>query len=155
MLSNSLKRKNTLKTLDYELTNKLSKYIMTEFDLKLYGFPLTDPLNVSSALFEKELFQMNSNSRVRNCSRCKKTYTVDDYEMPVTKADCHWHRRGLWNGQYVCCRKNNGSRGCNSNDYHVIDAYDRHNYVQTLPLNPMTESGYHGIYGLDCEMVFN
>ncbi len=167
------KRQKTLKTeelSDIELYKMLYKYVMNESQLKEYGYPRTDPTNRDCALLPKldsTKLRNNYESRVRNCSRCQKIYTVDEYEMPVRKEVCIYHFGRLWNERfnksierkYSCCKNDVGSGGCCSNNSHVFDGYDRPeyrmNYVKTLPKKPPPQSAYYGIYGLDCEMVFN
>ena len=155
---------------DFELYKMLLKYVMSENQLKDYGYPRPDPTKRGCALLPKlESHKMRNNyeSRVRSCSRCQKTYTVDEYEMPNKREVCIYHSGRLWNERfnksiekkYSCCKNDIGSGGCSSNAYHITDGFDRpdycERYVRTLPLKPEPQSGYFGIYGLDCEMVLN
>ena len=153
---------------DVELYKMLLQYVMTEKQLVDYGYPRPDPSKRGWALLPKlESHKMmnNYNTRVRSCSRCQKTYSVDEFDMPVKKEVCIFHSGRLWNERYnktiekkySCCKNDISSGGCCSNPYHIVDGFDRpdyrDNYIQTLPLKPAPQTGYYGIYGLDCEMV--
>ncbi|CAG2100667.1 unnamed protein product [Medioppia subpectinata] len=152
-----------------QLYQMLEKYVMKESQLVDYGYPRPDPQKRGSAVLPKlkaEKIRNNYETTVRSCSRCQKTYTVDDNDMPTRKEVCVYHFGRIWTERYnksierkySCCKNDIGSGGCSSNAYHIADGCDRpdycDDYVRTLPKKPPPASGYYGIYGLDCEMCY-
>ncbi|CAG2180683.1 unnamed protein product [Oppiella nova] len=154
---------------DVQLYQMLEKYVMNESQLVEYGYPRPDPQKRGSALLPKpraNYIKNNYDTRVRTCCRCQKTYNVDDMDMPTRKEDCIYHSGRIWTERYnksverkySCCKNDISSGGCSSNGYHIADGCDRPDYcdkyVRTLPIKPAPQSGYYGIFGLDCEMCY-
>jgi RNA exonuclease 1 len=153
---------------EIELYKMLTKYIMSESSLREYGMPRADPYKKGNAILpilQSRAQKNDYESQIRTCSRCQKTYTVDERGMPAKFEACIFHQGRLWNERfnktvdkkYSCCKNPAGSIGCDSSKYHVIDGYDNpdycKNYVKTIAKKAPSD-GFYGIYALDCEMCY-
>ncbi|XP_046427019.1 RNA exonuclease 1 homolog [Neodiprion fabricii] len=143
----------------------LSKWIMTEEQLKDNGFPRPHPDGPTGRV---KIYVTNTRnqsilSKVPNerfCSRCNQPYMVDKHGNAVLQQNCiyHWGRKFTIRGEgrYSCCQQYGSATGCCDAKTHVWEYVDYKNlrgYVKTLPKDyiPVEEQG---VYALDCEMSY-
>ncbi|XP_059167070.1 RNA exonuclease 1 homolog [Physella acuta] len=141
-----------------ELYDRLSKYILTEEQLRANGYPRPCEDGSSKVVFYKEEFKDNLlKENERTCTRCGKRYAIALDGSPATVERCIYHfsnarkQRGSSVYLYPCCNAKVGSSGCQVAENHVHDSNktdDLTGYVKTRPGQD------HHIYSLDCEMVY-
>ncbi|KAJ8687416.1 hypothetical protein QAD02_023210 [Eretmocerus hayati] len=147
------------------LYNMLSKWIMTEQELRDNGFPRPHPDGPKG---RAKLYTVNTRgqstlSKVPNerfCCRCNKPYMVDKNNFPVRKENCiyHYARKFTFRGvtTYMCCKQDGMSDGCCDASTHVWDHIDVENlrgYVSTFDKGSKHDDD-HGVFALDCEMCY-
>ncbi|KOC59362.1 RNA exonuclease 1 like protein [Habropoda laboriosa] len=146
------------------LYGMLTKWIMTEQQLRDNGFPRPHPDNQKG---RAKVYVINSRnqsvlSKVPNervCSRCGQTYMIDKQGFALQPQNCiyHWGRKFTIRGEgkYSCCQQYGSATGCCDAKTHVWDYTDYENlrgYVKTLPKDAAIEE--QGVYALDCEMSY-
>ncbi|XP_051157273.1 RNA exonuclease 1 homolog isoform X2 [Leptopilina boulardi] len=144
----------------------LSKWIMTEQQLKDNGFPRPHP---DGPRGRAKVYVINTRnhsiiSKVPNerfCSRCNQPYIIDRFGIPVKKENCiyHYGRKFTYRGEgkYSCCQQDSSASGCCDAKSHVWDYVDVENlrgYVTTLPKETDLLPEEQGVYALDCEMCY-
>lgn len=156
---------------EYELYDRLMRYVVPIDQLDAYGYPSRDPDEPS--LRKVPLGKDGQKQHLREelapaytCERCTKVYRLNPDGMPLeTTGKCIYHPGHLWNERinralekrYSCCKGDTTSGGCSSNPYHVhkgeLELANFQGYVETQP-KPEREPNKHGIYALDCEMCY-
>jgi RNA exonuclease 1 len=154
---------------DQEVYARLSRHVMSEGQLKQYGYPEQDPYNPGMRVARGKDGQImalrNQLAPSYECYRCKKIYQIGADGLPLPSSGiCIYHPKGnrgaillrsVGRHGYICCQRPPYDPGCCSNRYHVhfeqpvLDNYQ--GYVQTQP-KPEREPDRHGVYALDCEM---
>ncbi|KAF7989508.1 hypothetical protein HCN44_008182 [Aphidius gifuensis] len=143
---------------------KLKKWIMSEQQLKDWGYPRIHPDGPKG---RAKVYVINSRNKTilskvpneRYCSRCNQSYMVDKHGLAVRQQNCiyHWGRKFTYRGEgkYSCCQQDGTASGCCDAKSHVWDVVDYeslYGYVQTLPKDKDPEN--QGVYALDCEMCY-
>lgn len=154
---------------EFELYDRLSRYVLPPDELLAYGYPCRDPENPDLRLAPMAKDGSRQKLRVQlattyTCDRCAKVYRVNEEGIPIeTTGKCIFHPGHLWNERinralekrYSCCKGDQSAGGCSSNPYHVhkgeLELENYQNYVETSPKFER-EPNRHGIYALDCEM---
>ncbi|XP_059167068.1 RNA exonuclease 1 homolog [Physella acuta] len=143
-----------------DLYDRLSKYILTEEQLRANGYPRPAEDGSSKVVFYKEETKDNLlKENERTCRRCGKRYYVAVDGTPATVEKCIYHHgnaykkkvAGSIDSRYACCNERAGSKGCQVAESHVNERNKTDNltgYMKTLPGDD------HKIYSLDCEMVY-
>ncbi|XP_063242278.1 RNA exonuclease 1 homolog [Bacillus rossius redtenbacheri] len=153
---------NEVKKSMYEI---LSKYVLTDEELKTNGFPRYHPTEKSVVTVQPMRKPATcADPLERICCRCGVRYQVNKHGLAVRDEHCTYHpgRRiklklnGMWDTRYACC-KTEDSVGCCTAGCHVSETYDPDNltgFVHTLPKEEEPPDGDHGVFALDCEMVY-
>lgn len=156
---------------EYELYDKLLRYVMPIELLEEYNYPLPDPTKPGHRKVptkdgqKQQLKEEFASSYI--CERCAKLYRVDqETGLPLsTTGKCIYHPGHLWNERinralekrYSCCKGDPLAGGCSSNPYHVhkgdlqLENYKK--FVETQD-KPDRDPNKHGIRALDCEMCY-
>ncbi|KAJ8305342.1 hypothetical protein KUTeg_015887 [Tegillarca granosa] len=111
-----------------ELFKRLSKYVLTEEQLKENGFPFPSPDNPGSAIFYTEKgVQMSQKTASHNpidyekvCVRCGKRFIVYPNGKYANEEECTYHWGKAWkkrvagviDTRYTCCQGDFNSEGC-------------------------------------------
>ncbi|XP_014222990.1 RNA exonuclease 1 homolog [Trichogramma pretiosum] len=147
------------------LYNKLSKWILTDQQLKDNGFPRPHPEGPKgrAKLYSYSTRGQSNPSKVPNqrfCCRCNKPFMVDKHGIPIKKENCiyHYARKFTFRGEskYMCCKQDGSSDGCCDAPTHVWDLLDLENlrgFVKTLDKDDSAPEK-QGVYALDCEMCY-
>ncbi|XP_067011222.2 RNA exonuclease 1 homolog [Anabrus simplex] len=149
------------------LYEEMSRYLMTEEELKTNGYPCPHPEEKGLAVFHvmPKKAVSSSESLQRVCVRCNTTYYVNKQGFPLKKEQCiyHWGRahqtkaNGIWESQYSCCHGGSDDTGCTLASCHVSETFDpkeMRGFVKTLSREEVPADGNYGIYALDCEMCY-
>ncbi|XP_015596846.1 RNA exonuclease 1 homolog [Cephus cinctus] len=157
-------KKATMNFKGSALYTVLSKWVMSEQQLRDNGFPRPHPDGVKG---HAKVYVINTRNQAilskvpneRFCSRCGQTYMVDKQGHAVQQQNCiyHWGRKFTIRGEgrYSCCQQYGSATGCCDAKTHVWDHVDYENlrgYVKTLPKDVPAEE--QGVYALDCEMCY-
>lgn len=142
--------------------NKIKKWILTEEELDIHGYPRESEEYHGKAKIQNPRFQFPANldENQRLCSRCKKVYSVDDDGWPLYEEECLYHplkKRTIRGEQtYLCCRSNDES-GCATSDTHVSEGFssaELEGYQTTLEPESDDDPRNFAVYALDCEMCY-
>ena len=165
-----IKRSHNLSITDcpvFMIYKFLEKFIMSQDNLKTYGYPIADVNEEGSVILPTDPRTLNnfkSNNRI--CCRCLKTFTVGEDGVPTRKETCIYHPGRIWSERtggtfikiYSCCKNEISAGGCSSSDVHIVDGTGHPEYnkgfVKTKPSKGDNDSpnSCPGIYALDCEM---
>ncbi|XP_014249921.1 RNA exonuclease 1 homolog [Cimex lectularius] len=142
-----------------------TKYLMTESELLLHGYPQKIEGKPGCAYFNIESGRapIKQEGKERVCINCTRSYYLDDDDMPIMDGDCvyHWGRLikvkvyGGWTEKYTCCNQEQFMGGCQTSQYHISNTFDwecLEGFVSTKPSKKITNDHYAGVYALDCEM---
>ncbi|XP_059167072.1 putative exonuclease GOR [Physella acuta] len=139
-----------------ELYDRLSKYILTEEQLRSNGYPRPSTDGSSKAMiYKKDNIDIPLKENASACRRCGKIYCVAVDGSPAIQEKCRYHfgnahKQGGSVARYACCGEKVGRQGCQVADHHVHarNKANMNGYVKTLP-------GFdHHIYSIDCEMIY-
>merc|ERR1719376_1187892 len=173
----SIEKEKEIKPEDVDETmlyKVLTKYILTEEQLKENGFPRPDPDREGMVLMKVDERQKPDPDKLkivaasedkRLCCRCGAIYRVDKTGLQEEKESCvyHWGRcfrarssRERYNStgihsQWTCCQSKADEDGCSVAANHVTDTMDWPNmkgFVTTIDKGE--EVGK--LFALDCEM---
>lgn len=156
---------------EYELYDKLMRYLVPVEQLEAYGYP--QPESDDPGLRKIPLAKDGQKQQLRQelassytCERCSKVYRVGEDGLPLSSTSkCIYHPGHLWNERinralekrYSCCKGDQSAGGCSSNPYHVhrgeLEVANFRGYVTTRS-KPERDPNKHGIYALDCEMCY-
>ncbi|CAC5420096.1 REX1 [Mytilus coruscus] len=168
--SYTVKRSGTTSKLENfkgaELYKRLSKYILSEDELKENGFPMVNPDKPASVIIhnERSLYKKNERLHEKICVRCGKKFIVYPTGKYAKQEECiyHWAKawkrkvNGIFDSRYNCCQGDFNSDGCQVAKSHVHDTNKWENlsgYMKTQPCSPPVDGDY-GVFALDCEMVY-
>ncbi|XP_076110513.1 uncharacterized protein LOC143079167 [Mytilus galloprovincialis] len=168
--SYTVKRSGTMSKLENfkgaELYKRLSRYILSEDELKENGFPMVNPDKPSLAIIhnERSLYKKNERLHEKICVRCGKKFIVYPTGVYAKQEECiyHWAKawkrkvNGIFDSRYNCCQGDFNSEGCQVAKSHVHDTNKWENlsgYMKTQPCSPPVDGDY-GVFALDCEMVY-
>ncbi|XP_045517833.1 RNA exonuclease 1 homolog [Pieris brassicae] len=140
--------------------SNIKKWILTEEQLQLNGFPRTHSSgDKGRAIIYGQNKQKPPKGSIRTCCRCKKEYTINKKGFPIIKEECIYHPNNKYRVRgevkYQCCSQDGSSDGCCVAESHVYEYVDFDNlkgFVKTFP--PQREMENYGIYSLDCEMCY-
>lgn len=155
----------------YELYDRLRRYLMPAEQLEAYGYP--QPEADDPTLRKVPLTKDGQRQQLREelasaytCERCAKVYRVGEDGLQLeTTGKCIYHPGHLWNERinralekrYSCCKGDPSAGGCSSNTYHVhrgeLEKSNYKGYVNTRN-KPELDPNKHGIFALDCEMCY-
>lgn len=82
---------------DKELYLRLTQYVMPESSLTPHGYPSEDPDTPGLAILPNFPPVRSTPAESYTCDRCKKSYKVDEFRMPITQSSCVYHNGRLWN----------------------------------------------------------
>ncbi|XP_069127759.1 RNA exonuclease 1 homolog [Argopecten irradians] len=153
-----------------ELYKRLTRYILTEEQMKENGFPRPSPSVSGSAVFfvepRKKINVQSSKptNYEKLCVRCGKMFTVYPNGTYATKEECSYHWGKAWkkriagmiDTRYTCCQGDLSSDGCQISKGHVHETNKWEalsGYMKTFPCSPPCDGDY-GVFALDCEMVY-
>ncbi|XP_033736917.1 RNA exonuclease 1 homolog [Pecten maximus] len=153
-----------------ELFKRLTRYILTEEQMKENGFPRPSPTEPGSAVFfvePRKKIKVQSSKPTnyeKLCVRCGKMFTVYPNGTYATKEECsfHWGKAwkkriaGMIDTRYTCCQGDLSSDGCQISKGHVHETNKWEalsGYMKTFPCSPPCDGDY-GVFALDCEMVY-
>lgn len=156
---------------EYELYDRLLRYLVPLDQLEAYGYPSRDPDNpeLRKVLPGKDGHKLQLREQLAvsyTCERCTKVYRVEEDGMQTsTTGKCIFHPGHIWNQRinralekrYSCCKGDPSAGGCSSNPYHVHrgehELENYRGYVETQA-KPQWDPNKHGVYALDCEMCY-
>nr|CAH7727459.1 unnamed protein product [Callosobruchus chinensis] len=142
--------------------NAVKKWVLTEEELDIHGYPRESEEHHGKAVIRnfKSQLPCNLDDNQRICSRCHKTYQVDDDGWPLFEEECLYHplRKRTIRGEqtYLCCRGNDDS-GCATSDTHVSDVLmsgELEGFQTTLESESEEDRRSYAVYALDCEMCY-
>lgn len=95
------------------------------------------------------------------CTRCKNTFYVKGCKEYFATENCFFHttRIQVHQSVYPCCGSVRGAIGCKVQQKHVwsgiIDGLNGpYDFVRTKSRRNPPSDGNHGVYALDCEMIY-
>ncbi|XP_072157555.1 uncharacterized protein [Bemisia tabaci] len=146
-----------------------AKFLMSEEDLDMYGYPRPHE-NYGCALISENVLRKDppySTDSRRVCEKCAEPYTVDEDGYPIEGiGKCIYHaRKGFIRNRtnrhhedvrHKCCRQEKGSPGCITSKYHASHNVDPKCLTGFITLRDPPDDGEkeNNVYALDCEMVF-
>ncbi|XP_060072310.1 RNA exonuclease 1 homolog [Ylistrum balloti] len=153
-----------------ELYKRLTRYILTDEQMKENGFPRPSPTVSGSAIFHVEprkkinVQSSKPTNYEKLCVRCGKIFTVYPNGTYATKEECSYHWGKAWkkrvagmiDTRYTCCQGDLSSDGCQIAKGHVHETNKWEalsGYMKTFPCSPPCDGDY-GVFALDCEMVY-
>ncbi|XP_046374753.2 RNA exonuclease 1 homolog [Haliotis rufescens] len=149
-----------------ELYKRLSKYILTEDQLRENGFPRPSDEGGSHAKFyaDRKEKDVILKQHEKNCARCGKRFIVFPNGNYNREEECVYHWGKAWKkrvdralvSSYNCCGGDLGAEGCQVCKYHVFESNKSESvtgYMKTIPSSPPIDGDY-GVYAMDCEMVY-
>ncbi|XP_046552109.1 LOW QUALITY PROTEIN: RNA exonuclease 1 homolog [Haliotis rubra] len=149
-----------------ELYKRLSKYILTEEQLRENGYPRPSDQGGSHAKFyaERKEKDVILKQHEKNCARCGKRFIVFPNGNYNREEECVYHWGKAWKkrvdralvSSYNCCGGDLGTEGCQVCKYHVFESNKSESvtgYMKTIPSSPPIDGDY-GVYAMDCEMVY-
>ncbi|XP_076271986.1 uncharacterized protein LOC143203634 isoform X1 [Rhynchophorus ferrugineus] len=141
--------------------NHVKKWLMTEEELDLHGYPRESSQKGRAVILKnKKEVSGSVDDNFRKCSRCSKSYQVDDDGWALFEEECLYHplkKRTIRGEQIYLCCKSTDETGCATSETHVFDGLDKHlleGYQTTMPPEQDDDPRSTTVYALDCEMCY-
>ncbi|XP_030765961.1 RNA exonuclease 1 homolog [Sitophilus oryzae] len=139
----------------------IKKWVLTEEELDLHGYPRESDLKGKAVINNRKPVDFSMvDDNYRKCSRCSKTYQVDDDGWALFEEECLYHplkKRTIRGEQIHLCCKSNDDTGCLTSDTHVFDGLESHileGFQTTMPSERENDPRSVAVYALDCEMCY-
>ncbi|XP_053555969.1 RNA exonuclease 1 homolog [Bombina bombina] len=159
-----VRRQDEKKFSGINLFKMLKEYLLSDEQLKDYGYPRPNAEKPGSALLHNVVTKtIVSDALRRVCCRCGEIYSVTLQGRHVRMDECTYHSGkvlrhkvpGGMETRYNCCEAVVGTPGCQVAKLHVYDSQKENldGFIKTF-LKLQTSDGNPGAFSLDCKTCY-